>query len=258
MISQFFLILITFLFSTKTFASVSASRQADESFFQARMRNSVQSTSQLYLQGSSAWGMAQSFEKLDFSQVADVGSLEKLNHLFIYIRDSKFISKLPLPLTERRLSWLFPDDGCYIRAEMVSLFTKQQNLPETYKFFGFGDLAVKSANHPDGVVRWWYHVVPIYRVGNQPYVIDPSIDPKAPMTAEAWKAAMEVERPAEKFSICQPRTVGPEESCTHSRGQSYEHTIRTQINFLDYEWLRLQNLGRNPQVELGDNPPWLH
>lgn len=245
-----------FFASSFVIAAPSASRLPDEKFTVARARHVPTQPQNMNIPAGSAWGVAVRYEKLDFSKVTDIGSLEKLNRIFAYIRDSKFINKQTGSISTRRLSWLFPDDGCYVRAGLASHFLNKQSVPDTQKLFAFGDLAVKSNNHPDGVVRWWYHVVPIYRVGNQGYVIDPSIDPRGPMLAEEWKKAMEINVPAEKFAICKTQIVSPEDNCSNPRGQSYESLIREQQGFLDQEWTRVQSLGRNPQQELGDSPPW--
>lgn len=246
----------SFFFSLLAAANVSAVRGANESFTQARARNSTDIIFNSNFAAQTAWGRAVEFEKVDFSEAADVGTIERLTEIFNYIRDSKFISNQAGPLPERRLSWLYPDDGCYIRAELAVQFTVKQQMPETAKLFGFGDLAVKSSNHPDGIVRWWYHVVPVYRVGTQAYVVDPSIDYRKPMLAEEWKKAMEAEYPAEKFSVCKAHTIGPDDSCTNPYGQSIDNLIREQTDFLNEEWYRVITLGRDPQSELGNNPPW--
>jgi hypothetical protein len=253
-----FLLSLIVVFSTPAFAGLSAVRLPNENFKVARTREILRNILDVNTlqQDKSAWGVATKFENLDFTQVAEVESLEKLNQMFVYIRDTKFVPNQPAPLTNRRLSWLYPDDGCYTRAELASYFTKKQSMPDTYKFFSFGNLSVKTANHPEGVVHWWYHVVPIYRVAQQAYVLDPSIDPRGPMTVQDWKKAQEIDEPVEKFAVCKPKTVGPDESCTNGRGMSYESLIRSQEDFLHQEWERLEDLGRNPQAELGEAPPW--
>lgn len=247
---------LIFIFSFPAFATISASRQPQENFQQARARHMVPTVFDFEPQGKSAWSSADRFDKLDFSRVADVGTIERLNQIFTFVRDSKFIKKRPQPLTERRLSWLYPDDGCYTRAELTSYFTAKEGMPETFKLFGFGDLAAKTPNHPKGIVYWWYHVVPVYRVGQQAYVMDPSIETRRPMTVQEWKKAIEAEAPSDKFAICNPKTVGPEDNCNNPHGRSYESIMRSQVEYLGLEWDRVKSLGRNPEAELGNSPPW--
>ena len=208
-------------------------------------------------QNKSAWDLAASFAELDFSSATDVGTLEQLTTIFNFIRDSKFIKNQPAPLSERRLSWLFPDDGCYTRAELATDYSELQKLPTGAKLFTFGDLAVKTANHPEGIVRWWYHVVPVYRVGNQAYVVDPAIHPEGPLKVEDWKKALETEESVDKFAVCNTHTVGPEDNCKNPRKYSLESLLDDQVSFLGQEWDRLEELNRDPKAELGENPPWL-
>lgn len=254
-----FVCLLLILASITTLAALPAHREAGEGFDKARSRYMQGKQNVMHKGGErSAWNIADSFEKMDFSHVTDVESMEKLNEIFNFIRSTKLMTNLSGPLPNRRLSWFYPDDGCYVRAELASYFVSQQNKPETFKFFGFGNLAVKTHNHPSGIIRWWYHVVPIYRVGNQAYAIDPAIDVRGPMTVEEWKKSMETESPVEKFAVCKPHTIGPEDDCVSppEENQYLDTLLREQKDFLSYEWSRVKNLGRNPEAELGDSPPW--
>lgn len=252
------LVSLFLLTSAPAFATLSAVRQPHEHYYQARTRHILQNVLDVNTldQDRSAYGMAQRFESMDYSQVTDLQTMEKLNQMFTFVRDSKFMVNQPDPLTSRRLSWLYPDDGCYTRAELASYFTNKQAMPDTYKFFSFGDLSVKTPNHPDGIIRWWYHVVPLFRVGQQAYVIDPSIDPRGPMTVEDWKKAQEIENPVEKFAVCKPHTIGPDDNCLNPHGIAIDALLSSQEDFLSSEWSRLEELGRDPKAELGDNPPW--
>jgi hypothetical protein len=256
-LKSIFVILVLF-FSWNVRAVPSAIRLENEDFQAALTRNtSLQILDSDFGSSSkNAWSVSDKFEKMDFSQIEDLGSAEKLNEIFHFIRDTKFIENLNAPLNERRLTWLFPDDGCYLRAELAGDFVSKKFGTQTFKFFSFGNLAVRTDNRADGIVRWWYHVVPIYRVGNQAYVIDPSIDPRKPMLAEEWKKSMEVDAPVEKFAVCHQHTFGPEESCEKPSEIPIENVLRSQKGFLNQEWRRIQTLGRNPQLELGDTPPW--
>jgi hypothetical protein len=42
-----------------------------------------------------------------------------------------------------------------------------------------------------------------------------------------------------------------------SVGIGKEAALDQQKYFLEYEWERLIDLGRKPELELGDSPPWL-
>lgn len=253
---RFFSLMIV---SHSVWAAPSARREAGENYIEARLRHkvSVQSQVEAQVRSGSAFDSAKSLQRLETSKVPDLGTQEKLTQVFYYFRDTKFISELPAPLTERRLSWLYPDDGCYTRAGLATHFAKGRGFPEPYKLFVFGNLAVESRNHPDGVVHWWYHVVPVYRVASLIYAIDPAIEPRRPLLIEEWKRAVEFEERVDKFSICKPMTFDPDDSCENPRGVGLSSLIESQKNFLQQEWYRLKEMGRDPESELGEKPPWL-
>jgi hypothetical protein len=255
---KFKFVLNLLFLSTSLWAAPSAQREAGESYLEARERTRVRVQSQFEAQGrlGSAFDSARPMDRLDVSKVPDLQTEQRLTEAFNYFRDTKFISERPEPLSQRRLSWLYPDDGCYTRAALATHFAKENGFPEPYKLFVFGNLAVRSRNHPAGVVHWWYHVVPVYKVGNQAYAIDPSIEPRRALTIQEWKKAVEFEDRVDKFSICKPMTFDPDDSCQSPRGVGLPYLLSSQIGFLDSEWHRLQELGRDPESELGERPPW--
>lgn len=153
----------------------------------------------------------------------------------------------------RRLTWLYPDDGCYARAELAARLLQAKGATAPAKIFAFGGLAVNTPNHPDGMVSWWYHVAPIVRVGAEYYVFDPAIEPLRPLKAQEWLKIMNA--PEAQISICSTNSYDPDSPCETTR--TYESSARSdEINFLSMEWTRLQYLGRSPEAELGDRPPW--
>jgi hypothetical protein len=255
----FVLLVSTFVFAK----GVSAHRGVSESFAEARDRNMISHITQdngdfdpAVIANDAAMDIAVGFDQVDFSQVSELQSIAHLNQIFRFIRDTKFMKEPNAQISERRLSWLYPDDGCYTRAGLASYYVDQANLPPTYKFFAFGNLAVKTANSPDGIVRWWYHVVPVYRIGMQAYVIDPAIDSSGPLKVEDWKKDLEAENEVNQFSVCKPSTVNPDQSCSSARGIPIANLNHDQEEFLQDEWNRLVDLNRDPKSELGDQPPW--
>jgi hypothetical protein len=88
----------------------------------------------------------------------------------------------------RRPTWMYPDDGCWIRAELAALAGQEAGKPKPYKFFSFGSLTVSTTNAPGGSVSWWYHVVPVVRSASTgvAYVLDAAIDSSGPLTWNQW------------------------------------------------------------------------
>ena len=90
----------------------------------------------------------------------------------------------------------FPDDGCYARAhEMCRRMRTAGEDPQKVWIYGYpkgsATLHVRTANHPNCQVTWWYHVAPTLLVdtptGQEHQVIDPSLCYE-PVTVERWKA----------------------------------------------------------------------
>lgn len=181
-------------------------------------------------------------------------SYQKLLSYFTYFRNERFLTAED-PGFKRRISWLYPDDGCFARAQMViKLSTQSQNvLPG--KIFAFGRLRVQTNNHPKGEVRWWYHVAPIARVNNQVYVLDPSLSPKAPLEIYDWLSIMSKSPMGLQVSFCDSLSYTPYSKCNGS-SENFQVATSAQKKYLSYEWKRLIDLNRSPQDELGINPPW--
>lgn len=97
------------------------------------------------------------------------------------------------------IPFLYPDDGCWIRAHMMCHLMRAGG-PDTTAdppedpekvWIDFGYLhTVQTANHPDCHVKWRWHVAPTLLVslptGDEKQVIDPSLSP-APESEAAWK-----------------------------------------------------------------------
>lgn len=201
--------------------------------------------------------LSKPLEALDISTIPDVGSYADLENQFHMIRDTRYLQTSE-PSFPRRLTWLYPDDGCYARAEIAAEHLVTNNFVVPKKVFAFGDLSAKTENSPYGSVQWWYHVAVIYRVGNQPYVLDPALDPKAPMTLNAWNSAINGGNDRVTFVVCSKDTFDPDGDCLKPNPISDTFAESEQRGFLSLEWDRLLQLNREPQKELGEFPPWLN
>ena len=235
--------------------AVHAQRGSNETYHQARARHYAADFVALDLgaQSRSAEAVKKPLSKVNIQSLPEVASLEELQAQFEYVRDTRFIDHKQF---WRRLSWLYPDDGCFARAEMAANYLKERGFVIPKKLFVFGDLKAKTTNSAQGYVEWWYHVAAAYRVGNQGYVIDPALNPQAPMSIEAWDIAVNQSRRKTEYSICSVGTYDPSFNCEGSRGYPLENALFEQKQYLDLEWRRLVGLGRNPEAELGDSPPW--
>lgn len=265
---SFIIIFLSLFFSGHVFAErlgTSAVRNTDETYEAARNRHLFEATFRVtgprlkqrsINRAITAERAKKSLINLNLTEIPDVGSYADLENQFKYVRDTRFIETKD-PSFPRRLTWLYPDDGCYARAEMAKLELMKQNFPAPKKLFVFGNLYAQSGNSPSGGVQWWYHVAVTYRVGADVYVIDPALEPARPLKLMEWNALVNGESTRVQYSICAAETYDPTSDCYGSEELPADETLREQRSFLQDEWNRLLELNRLPEKELGDLPPWL-
>jgi hypothetical protein len=190
------------------------------------------------------------------SQAADFGEYSLLETAFRRLRDFQFVESVTHPEIVRRSTWLYPDDGCFARADLAVQNLAGWNYPQVEKVFIFGDLSVATANSPSGGVSWWFHVAPLARVGDDLYVLDPAVHPDGPLTLTEWTDQISDDPTAVVVSFCGSTAYSPYSRCDTPGVADWERTIGDQKDFLDPEWDRLVELGRDPKAELGESPPW--
>jgi hypothetical protein len=105
------------------------------------------------------------------------------------------------------------------------------------------------------MVTWWWHISQIVRVGNEVFVLDPAIEPSRPLPVREWLATMVANPDEAQVVICSPYTYTINSNCEEQFDQSAS-ALSDQYYYLDYEWSRQIELGRDPNVVLGDTPPW--
>lgn len=200
----------------------------------------------------------ESFADLDTTIVPEWDSAGTLAGVFSDIRDLRFLQTPARPTFPRRISWLYPDDGCFARAALAREKIEDQWGRPIAKLFIFGNLEVQTPNSPDGSVQWSWHVVPLVKINGVLHVIDPAIDPMHPMTAKAWALKQVSEINYAQFAICNSYSYGPYSGCLNATADDESNANQDQQEYLGREWSRIRSLGRNPERELGDFPPWLN
>ena len=185
------------------------------------------------------------------------GRRKQLQNGFARMRDTRFLEAPSMPGFERRSSWMFPDDGCFARAALAGKNLSEWGFPRPWKLFAFGKLVAQTPNTLSGLVTWWYHIVPVVRVGSQVMALDPSVEPRWALPFETWVARMGGVPEDFKFSVCVPGSYAPYSSCMNPSSDEESSEFEDQYEFLDDEWGRIHDLRRDPRRELGDEPPWL-
>lgn len=255
---MFVVFVLSLVTSSASFAGtgLSAVRRSGESYTEAS--NRVRAFGKIPLQSlqrATPESYRVSLGDLNLNEIPEI-SAEDLKAHFEYIRDTRFFQDSHLSFA-RRVSWLYPDDGCYIRAEMAAHFIKEKNFTLPKKLFVFGSLKALTKNSRYGFVEWWYHVAVTYRVGPVAYVFDPAINPMAPMTLQEWNNAIGGNSTAAKYAICSTESIDPDSACHTATKRDYRAVFYEQLGFLDDEMNRLRSMNRDYNQELGDNPPWL-
>lgn len=180
-------------------------------------------------------------------------SVKAMQERFEEIRDARFIE---LPGGElRRISWMYPDDGCFARAGLFIRNTFHNYAPLPKKVFVFGNLRVSTKFSPRGKVGWWYHTAPIVEVKGEKFVLDPSIELSKPLSLEEWMKRMG--DPAKmKVVVCESGTYSPSDSCSKESDGLEMRAYNSQLYYLSLEEKRIKSLNLNATDVLGDNPPW--
>jgi hypothetical protein len=249
-------ITISFLFTLLTLPShaqgLSAHREPTQTYKMIRGDAVPQTTSTIRTPEQVKVDLSQ----LDISLVPEISDPTLFAMAFNYLRDTRFIQTADSSFS-RRLTWLYPDDGCYARAELESIYAQEMSLPAPSKVFAFGDLRAATNNSPSGYVTWWYHVSIAYKHKGNVYIFDPSVESSFPLTIEQWGQLMGLGKTKIEFSLCSSKTLDPTHDCINPNGISVKKALQEQSVFLNLEWQRIEYLGRDPKSELGEKPPWL-
>ncbi len=183
-------------------------------------------------------------------------SMQTMTERFKRVRDERWLEQTYRPGFLRRISWIYPDDGCFARAGLAIFNFAKWAIQVPGKIFAFGDLSVQTANSPFGNVSWWYHVAPVVEVLGEKYVLDPAIEPGMPLPIADWISRMSNRPSSVQVAICGSGSYDPSDLCDKDTDGVESTAQADQPYYLDNEWDRLIELHRDPNQELGDNPPW--
>ena len=238
--------------SSSLFA-VSAHRDPNEDYRAAMFRN-LPPEPETWASGGTAVSSSALLKDLDLSALPVIKDADEM---FEFVRDSRYLFSRQRADFARRSSWLYPHDGCWVRASVTRQLAKKSGYGDMKKLFIFGNLSVKTPNATGGSVSWWYHVVPIFEDSHgDAMVVDPAIHPKGLMPLKDWVLTMVTKVEDAKVSVCSPATYGPFSQCDEQDEKADGSAPQDQGMYLDLEWNNLLSLQRNPEEQLGDHPPW--
>lgn len=245
------------VFAAQSDPGASAKRLPDESYSHAlkRVRQSLSPERDISGDRDTAVSKQVRVSQIDFSLVPAVASYEELLGLFKLIRDNRFLHAENNPEFLRRISWMYPDDGCFARAALTTMILDEQKLTRPAKIFAFGDLQVDTPYTFSGSVNWWYHVSTAVSYMGTVYVFDPAINAEAPLPVSDWYNRMGNEAEL-KGVVCNAYAYDPFDRCSKIDHPDDELALEDQLSYLYKEWRRIDALGFDPNDLLGDNPPW--
>lgn len=206
------------------------------------------------------WGARKPLAQVDFSGVP-LWSDAQLAETFVELRDQRALQWDGRPDFPRRIHWLYHHNGCWARADRVrKLLESNRPSQKIWKIYIFGAL---SAPHPygwDGDAGWWYHVAPIVRTSRDAFVIDPSVSPTQPLPVLSWIDSIAPQgRDSIEISLCAAESYAPDEGVTECfPPEAIDDASLDWDNeqYLAIEWRFAILAGADPELALGDSPPW--
>lgn len=256
---KFFALLLLFsglAFSGSYDFPISSKRLPDETFQQAVKRHNKSIVTSTITPRDTPLGKKVPVEELDYSSVPMVTTYDELMQMFNFVRDTRFLHADDNPSFDRRISWLYPDDGCFARAALSVSMLDNEHLIKPAKIFAFGDLIVQTPYSSSGYVSWWYHVSVIVNYMGVIYVLDPALDPQGPIIVEDWYNKMG-EVSEINGAVCNPSAYDPFDDCLKATTKAEKRALSDQSVYLDKEWSRISRLGFDPNDVLGAHPPWM-
>jgi hypothetical protein len=211
----------------------------------------------------SPYNVRKSFSELDFGALPDWGSREAIDRAFVVLRGERFLFQRDMPDFARRISWLFPNDGCFARAYTGAQLLRDKGLSELRQVFIFDAKILAKPKwrygHPNGL-PWNYHVALAARAGSEVFVLDPATELERILPLQEWLDRFVVDRQGMNASICGPLTFGPNADCAMESPSSATPGGKTPAQWAEHfvflEWNALGTQGHDPRKLLGDNPPW--
>lgn len=196
-------------------------------------------------------------EEMDFARLPDWPyDKKKLLEVMRVVRDDRRYFHPENPKFARRALWLYPYNGCFVRAAVIAQKFEEKGLPRPGKVYAIGDLKAKTKYDQRGWVYWSYHVAPAYRVGGEVIVMDPALAPTRLLRFKEWLKLISVADSSVKVAVCSTYSYSPIDSCLRGERDQERSTVSHLISYLPDEWKRLTDLGYEAERLLGDEPPW--
>lgn len=194
---------------------------------------------------------------LNSADIPEVQEWAELQRYFEVARDRRNLRWIQMPKFLRRTTFLYPQDGCFLRAALMNRSLMAQFISPLPKIFVFGNLKAESPYEKNGSIYWYFHVALAVRWQSQVYVIDPSLNGERPLPLAEWYSLMGVSSATAETRLCDPQSYSPFDRCIGGQGflEEKQRDDHTQY-YLAAEWNNLEKLGYDPEKLLNHLPPW--
>jgi hypothetical protein len=198
----------------------------------------------------SAYASRTPIENLNWKVIPQWESYQQLLQAFKTVQNQRLYNDTEIPSFLRRITWLYPDDGCFQRAAHIAIQFNKLALPKVKQLFIF--------NHITN--NWTYHVAPVARVNGQVYVIDPAMNSNEPIALWRWLNLFTDSSINILSNLCDETTWDPNGNC---QKYSFDFNDKDENKSLrqwreEFQILERAKLGENAETQLGNNPPWIY
>ncbi|MES2854848.1 MAG: protein-glutamine glutaminase family protein [Bdellovibrionota bacterium] len=242
-------------------AAISPAREEDESW-ETALQSELQKLSNEEISIATSADSVIRSAKI-YAEPFDVSRLPEWRHgdaalasVLATLKLERIYKEASRPTFLRRATWLYPRDGCYVRASHSAQSCARAGYERPGKIFAFGSLRLVTPFASGGVQYWSYHVAAAYRIGSTAVILDPVLDPHTPLTLSQWIAKMKYRNAAVKVSVCDTWAYGVNHRCLGGTSKAERSFAYHTKKFLPLEWNNVRARGYDPFKVLGDQPPW--
>lgn len=237
-----FILFTTFCFSHAQEIQVSAVRKPQEDFRQHLKNFKVFSGDQA---------------TLNQTDIPELDNWDQVQATFEAARDRRNLRWVVMPKFLRRTTFLYPQDGCFLRAALMNKALMAQFISPLPKLFVFGNLKAESLYEKGHSIYWYFHVALALRFQGEVFIIDPSLNNQRPLALVEWYNLMGVRSSDVEIRICDTQSYSPFDRCVGGQGFLEEKQRDDHVQYyLAAEWNNLEKLGFEPEKLLNHLPLW--
>ena len=200
---------------------------------------------------------------VDFNTVPSWSRKEVMEGFYL-VRDHKHLPCSNVVGNKRAIPWLYPENGCFVKAALARRLLALKGYPNIRKLFVFGDFKYKSRWAETGYVSFKFHVAVATRVGDEIYILDPSVEYERPLLLLDWcqKLTSESQNSNIEYSLCNDMTVSHNSECDEVDERNeigvrkeLPHTMEFfAMEYLAKEYENIHQLGLDPKTLLAIKP----